>query len=127
MEANILIVDDSAIMVETLTSILSSQGWHVESCDDGESGWRRLLAAADGSAAKPDLLLLDLNMPGTDGLTLLGRIRANDRLACLPVLIITAQTDSATRLRAMETGANGYLSKPVDLSELLARVRGFSA
>jgi DNA-binding response OmpR family regulator len=75
----------------------------------------------------PDLLLLDLNMPGLDGLTLLGRIRNEEQLARLPVIIITAETDLKTRSKALGAGADDYLSKPVELSDLLTRVKTYSA
>ena len=123
MEALILVVDDSRVVVETLTFILSNQGYEVESRSDGESCWDRLVAGAEGKQPKPDLLLLDLNMPGIDGLTLLRRIRADERFALVPVIILTAETDSDTRLLALEAGANDYLYKPVQTVELLARVR----
>jgi DNA-binding response OmpR family regulator len=114
-------------MVDTLDSILSSQGCSVESCLDGETGWARLREGIAGNIPLPDLLLLDLNMPGLDGLSLLGRIRAEESLARLPVVVITAETDVGTRKRALKAGANDYLSKPIVLSELLSRVEGFSS
>ena len=81
MEALILVVDDSHVVVETLTFILSNQGYEVESRSDGESCWDHLVAGTENTKPKPDLLLLDLNMPGIDGLTLLRRIRADERFA----------------------------------------------
>jgi DNA-binding response OmpR family regulator len=126
MEAHVLIVDDSSTMVDTLNSILSSQGCSVEACPDAEAGWERLTAGLSGKDDVPDLLLLDLNMPGMDGMALLGRIRAEERLARLPVVIITAETDPWARSKALRAGANAFLSKPIVLSELLARVKGFS-
>jgi len=123
MDVLILLIDDSLILVETMTDILSIQSYQVESCCDGESGWERLVAGAEGEAAMPDLLLLDLNMPGMDGLTLLRRMRADERFALLPVVILTVQADSDTRLMALQAGASDYLSKPVQTVELLARVK----
>jgi DNA-binding response OmpR family regulator len=127
VEATVLIVDDSSIMVDTLNSILSSHGCSVESCLDGEAGWERLRAGIAGKIPVPDLLLLDLNMPGLDGITLLGRIRAEECLARLPVIVLSTETDAKTRHRALMAGANAFLSKPIVLSELLARVEGFSS
>jgi signal transduction histidine kinase/DNA-binding response OmpR family regulator len=123
MDTRILIVDDSALVVDILTNILSDQGHEVESHNDGQSGWDRLVAGAERKAPMPDMLLLDLNMPGIDGLTLLRRIRADERFALLPIIILTAETDSDIRLRALEAGANDYLFKPVQAVELLARVK----
>ncbi|MEE8391034.1 MAG: response regulator [Anaerolineae bacterium] len=123
METRILIVDDSNVVIETLTYILSDQGYKVETRRDGEQCWERLVAGAEGKEPNPDLLLLDLNMPGIDGMTLLRRIRADERFALMPVIILTAETDADTRLKALEAGANDYLSKPVQTVELLARVK----
>ncbi len=127
MRTHILILDDSSAVVSTLDSILSSQGYRVEACGDGETGWKRLVAGARGKGPIPDLLLLDLNIPGLDGLTLLGRIRAEKRLARLPVLAIAAENNAQIRTEALGAGANDYLSKPIELSELLARVGVLSA
>ncbi len=123
MDARILIIDDSRAVVESLIYILSKQSYRVEHCGDGISGWRRLVAGADRQAPMPDLLLLDLNMPGTDGMTLLRRLRADERFALLPVIILTVEADSVTRLEALKAGANDYLPKPVQAVELLARVQ----
>jgi DNA-binding response OmpR family regulator len=114
-------------MVDTLDSILSSHGCHVEACLDGESGWEHLRAGIAGKTPMPDLLLLDLNLPGLDGMALLFRIRADERLARLPVIVLTAETDGGTRKRALSAGADDYLCKPIVLSELLSRVEGFSS
>jgi two-component system sensor histidine kinase/response regulator len=123
METKILVVDDSRAIIESLTYILSQQNYQVESCGDGISGWQRLVAGAEHRSAMPDLLLLDLNMPGTDGMTLLRRLRADERFALLPVIILTVEADSVTRLEALGAGANDYLPKPIQPIELLARVQ----
>jgi len=123
MAARILIVDDSRILIETLADVLSKQGYGVESCNDGASGWERLVAGVEQKAPMPDLVLLDLNMPGVDGMTLLCRLRADERFALLPVVILTVEADSQVRLTALRAGANDYLQKPVHHLELLARVK----
>ncbi len=125
MDIRILVVDDSAAVVQALTNILSGQGYKVESCNDGESGWNHLVAGVEREIPMPDLLLLDLNMPGMDGTELLQRIRADDRFALLPVIVLTVEADADTRLMVLEMGANDYLAKPVQTVELLARVKTF--
>ncbi|MCP4544822.1 MAG: response regulator [Chloroflexi bacterium] len=123
MDVRILIIEDSSIIVKALVNILSRQGYGVESCNDGNSGWKRLVEGAENTVPMPDLLLLDLNMPGIDGMTLLRRLRGDERFARLPVMILTAETDTDTRLMALREGANDYLLKPVQTVELLARVK----
>jgi len=126
VDANILIVDDSSVMVNTLNSILVSQGCRVHACISGEAGWQHLVAGAQGDLPVPDVLLLDLNMPGLDGMTLLSRIRSRERFASMSVIVITAETDSHIRTAALGAGADDYLCKPVEVSELLARVKLWS-
>lgn len=124
MHPNVLILDASSAMINTLDSILTSHGYRVESYGDGETCWQRLVAGIDGTVSMPDLLLLDPNVPGLDGLRFLGRIRAEERLSCMPVIVLTAETDGQIRKDALGAGANDCLSKPVELSELLDRVGG---
>ncbi|MFO7742000.1 MAG: response regulator [Anaerolineae bacterium] len=127
MHLNVLILDDSSAMLNTLDSILTSHGYRVESYSDCEACWQRLVAAVNGRMSVPDLLLLDLNMPGLDGLMFLGRIRAQECLARMAVLVLLAKADAGTCTCALGAGANDYLTKPVDLSELLERVAILSA
>ncbi len=123
MDGRILIVDDSTVVIEALSRILTERGYQVESRNDGESGWDRLLAGAENQAPMPDLLMLDINMPGIDGLTLLRRLREDERFDLLPVVILTVEANADTRLHALKLGANDYLAKPVQTLELLARVK----
>ncbi|HDQ72961.1 MAG TPA: response regulator [Chloroflexi bacterium] len=123
MDVRILLVDDSPAVIEALTNILVKQGYQVEAVTNGRSGWHRLVAGAEDRAPMPDLVLLDLNMPEMDGLTLLARLRADARFALLPVVILTVESDSKTQIEALEAGANDYLAKPVQALELLARVQ----
>ncbi|MBN1180258.1 MAG: response regulator [Anaerolineae bacterium] len=123
MNIHVLIVDDSEAIIDILTDILTRQGYQVESRVDGEQGWGRLVEALDGLAPMPDLMLLDLMMPRVDGLTLLRRIRADERLALLPVIVLTVRAESSVRLEALRLGANDYLAKPFETAELTARVK----
>lgn len=127
MHLNVLILDDSSAMLNTLDSILTSHGYRVESYSDCEACWQRLAAAVTGRISVPDLFLLDLSMPGLDGLALLGRIRAEECLERMAVLVLLAKADARTCICALGAGANDCLTKPVDLSELLERVATLSA
>jgi DNA-binding response OmpR family regulator len=122
MAARILLVDDSRSVVESLTRILSLEGYQVESYRDAESGLDRLATVVEQGAPIPDLVLLDLVMPGLGGLTVLRHIRSTDRLAHLPVVILSIEADPKTQAMVRREGATDFIPKPVDAFELLACV-----
>ncbi|QLG89710.1 response regulator [Chitinibacter bivalviorum] len=115
----ILVVDDSRIVRATIKKHLSELYELVEEAD-GEAGWRRLMS--DDSIS---LLLSDLTMPELDGLGLLARVRASGeaRMHYLPVIIISGEEDEETKLRCVECGANDFVTKSTDRTEMLARVK----
>jgi diguanylate cyclase (GGDEF)-like protein len=116
--ATIMIVDDEPIIVEILRSVLEDAGYasFIECIDS--TGALQLL-----SDNKPDLVLLDVNMPQVSGLDILNGISADEALKHIPAIVLTAATDSATKLIALGLGATDVLGKPVDPSELALRVR----
>ncbi len=115
--SKILIVDDSPSAREALYAILEGQGYQLATA---ESGQQALELAAD---LHPDLILLDVMMPGMDGFEVCRRIRSNPQVAEVPIVILTALDDSASLLKGIEAGADDFLAKPVDRHELRARVR----
>jgi signal transduction histidine kinase len=112
-----LIVDDEPAGRETIESILTGQEY---SLDMAENGFEALNKAA---SLQPDLILLDIMMPGMDGYEVCQRIRSTAGLAEVPIIILTALDDTFSRLRGLEAGADDFLSKPVDRQELRARVK----
>ena len=111
----VLLVEDDRGLRESLATVLSYQGLRIVEADSAEQG-RALLARHD-----PDLLVLDVNLPGQDGLALLRDLRqAGDRRQ---VLLLTARHEVADRVAGLDAGADDYLPKPFALDELLARVR----
>jgi two-component system, OmpR family, response regulator len=111
----ILVIEDEPRIQEFVTRGLTAEGFTVEACGDGATGLER------GLQENFDLVILDLLLPGIDGLTLLGEVRR--KRPELPVLILSARSDLPTKLRGFELGARDYLAKPFSLDELLARVR----
>jgi two-component system, OmpR family, response regulator MprA len=111
----ILVVDDDPPIVRMLERTLAAEGYAVESAGDGGTG----LAAVERSA--PDLIVLDVAMPGLDGLAFCRRLRAK-RLS-IPVLLLTARDEVPDRVAGLDAGADDYLVKPFATDELLARVR----
>lgn len=114
--ARILVVDDEPSLAELLTMALSYEGWDVRSAPDGTGALR---AAAE---FEPDAVLLDVMLPDLDGVEVLRRLRA-DRPG-LPVLFLTARDSAEDRAAGLRAGADGYLTKPFSLEQVVALVRG---
>ncbi len=112
----ILVVDDSPDNVLLVQSILEEEGYQIEVAEEGES------AVAQIQANPPQLILLDVMMPGMDGFEVTERIRQQEDLPFIPILLITAY-DQPSVVKGLDTGADDFIRKPVELEELLARVR----
>lgn len=115
--ARILVVDDEGDLLEVLRRTLEAQGYRVRTATDGESA----LAAA--TACPPDLILLDLIMPGIGGFEVCRRLRADARLQHVPVVMLTALHETPAKVQGLDAGADDYVTKPFDVAELLARIR----
>jgi putative two-component system response regulator len=116
--ARILIVDDESVNVEMAQAYLEIDGFcNVDSTTDAAAVLPLVLSS------RPDLVLLDIHMPEMSGIEILKAIRADARIAMTPVLILTASSGEATKLEALNGGANDLLSKPVHAGELVARIR----
>lgn len=113
---NILIVEDDAILAEGMARTVQHMGNVATVIRDGQRA-RALLASGDTF----DLIVLDIGLPGIDGLTLLRELRQADRR--LPVMLLTARDSVDDRIRGLDLGADDYLVKPVVLSEMAARIR----
>jgi two-component system response regulator MprA len=112
----ILVVDDERAVRESLRRALELEGYEIELAADGHEALYRL----DGDA-EPDAMILDVLMPGVDGLEVCRRLRDNG--SKLPVLMLTARTEVENRVAGLDAGADDYVTKPFALDELLARVR----
>jgi DNA-binding response OmpR family regulator len=111
---SILIVEDDAVLRDTLALNLRAEGYEVHSAEDGETG---LALARD---MEPDLVVLDVMLPKLDGLTVCRILR---RKSQVPIIILTARGTEADKIVGLETGADDYIVKPFSLGEFLARVR----
>ncbi|HHB92572.1 MAG TPA: GGDEF domain-containing response regulator [Thioploca sp.] len=116
-QSTILIVDDELVSRYTVEVLLSTEGYKLEFAKNGEEGLKKAIELS------PDLMLLDVMMPGMDGFEVCQRLRADHRLAELPVVMVTALDDRESRLRGIESGADDFMSKPYDRAELRARIR----
>jgi PleD family two-component response regulator len=114
--AKILVVDDDPIVRELVTESLEARGHTVISAPDGEVGLR--LARDE----VPDLVLLDVRMPGMDGLELCRQLRRGFRTSTIPIIFLTSLSETADKVEGMLVGADDYVTKPFDTQELIARV-----
>jgi DNA-binding response OmpR family regulator len=112
-----LVVEDDPDIVELVSLYLSRDGWTVDALNDGRAALQRLRAGGH------DLVVLDLQLPGLDGLAVCSEIRRDPATRSLPVVVITARGDEADRIVGLEIGADDYLVKPFSPRELVARVR----
>ncbi len=117
MNSTILIVDDDSTSRYTLEAILDGQGYNLQMAEDGFAALEKV------KTLQPDLILLDVMMPKMDGFEVCRRLRSTPSLAEIPILLLTALDDNASRLRGIESGADDFLTKPIDRQELRARVR----
>ncbi|MFH1464475.1 MAG: response regulator transcription factor [Pseudomonadota bacterium] len=115
MSESILIVEDDPSLLLGLTMNLRREGYRVRTATDGERGLEEL------ARERPDLVVLDLMLPGVDGLEVLRRLRADDPV--LPVVVLTALGSERDKIRGLDLGANDYVTKPFSIAELQARVR----
>lgn len=121
MAGRILLVEDEANIVEALGFILSRDGWEVRGHGNGNS------ALDEIARLKPDIVVLDVMLPGRSGLDILRDLRGAPDTAELPVLMLTAKGQSRDRDLAMSLGADAFLTKPFSNAELVATVRDLSA
>jgi two-component system, OmpR family, response regulator MprA len=113
---DVLVVDDERAVRDSLRRALELEGYRVELAEDGEQALRRLEVDP-----QPDAVILDVLMPGADGLEVCRRLRSVGNE--IPVLMLTARSEIDSRVAGLDAGADDYLSKPFALAELLARLR----
>jgi len=112
--ARILLVEDEPVFVDTLRFQLQREGYEIRVAPDGNT------ALAAVQRAKPDLILLDLILPGMDGMEVCRRIRAE---TTTPIIMLTARTGVGDKVTGLEAGADDYVTKPIQMRELLARIK----
>lgn len=115
LQEHLLIVDDDADIRELLQDYLQRNGYRVSTAEDGKGMWSTL------ERQRIDLVVLDIMLPGEDGLSLCRQLRASSNM---PVIMLTALGEDTERIIGLEMGADDYLAKPFNPRELLARIRG---
>jgi DNA-binding response OmpR family regulator len=111
---SVLLADDDRDLIDVLMYILRREGYEVIAAYDGEQAWARF------QSDQPELVVLDANMPGLDGMEVCRRIR---EIAITPVIMLTARTDEADIVQALGLGADDYITKPFSPRQLVARVK----
>ncbi|MCU1476203.1 MAG: response regulator transcription factor [Subtercola sp.] len=114
MDARILVVDDDPALAEMIGIVLMAENFEPIFCADGSE------AFAAFSASRPDLVLLDLMLPGMDGIEVCAQIRAESGV---PIIMLTAKSDTTDVVKGLESGADDYIVKPFNPKELVARIR----
>jgi CheY-like chemotaxis protein len=117
--AQILVVEDNGKNMKLFRDVLLAKGYRTLAATTGEE------AVALAVEHSPDLVLMDIQLPGIDGVAALGRLRADDRTASVPVVALTAQAMEGDRERFLAAGFDGYISKPVNLAEFVATVESY--
>lgn len=117
MTLRVLIAEDEANITESLRFILGREGFQVTCVADGESALRRL------RADPPQILVLDVMLPGVNGFEVLKQVRADPALQALPVLVLTAKTQASDRRIAEEVGASAYMTKPFSNRDVVEQLR----
>ena len=117
MKERVLVVDDDTALAEMIGIVLRGEGFEPSFCADGDS------ALAAFRSAKPDVVLLDLMLPGKDGWAITRLVRADPALAHTPIIMLTARVDDTDKIVGLELGADDYVTKPYNPREVVARVR----
>ena len=115
----ILLVDDSKTELHYLSHLLGKRGYAVRCAENGEEAMRRL------GEEKPDLILMDVVMPGQNGFQLTRSITRDPRFADVPVIMCTSKNQETDKVWGMRQGARDYIVKPVNADELVAKIQAF--
>ena len=117
---HILLVDDSKTELHYLSELLTKRGYSVATAESGEEAMRRL------EERKPDLILMDVVMPGTNGFQLTRTITRDARYSSIPVIMCTSKNQETDRVWGLRQGARDYIVKPVDAAELVSKIEALA-
>ncbi len=117
MSKDVLLIEDEPNIIEAIRFILSRDGWAVHTHSDGKTAFEKIVEK------KPDVIILDVMLPGRSGFDILNDVRNSDDYATTPVLMLTAKGQTKDRTRAEELGVSRFMSKPFSNADVLAAVR----
>jgi CheY-like chemotaxis protein len=123
-ERNILVVEDNDMNMQLVEFLLEEGGYRIVKATSGEEA---LAITRNGTGTAPDLILMDIHLPGMDGLSVVRAIKSDERTARIPILALTAHAMRGDKDRFLEAGCDGYISKPIDVKTFIASIERYLA
>jgi two-component system cell cycle response regulator DivK len=123
MSAKILVVEDNDMNMQLVEYLLEEGGYDIVKATSGEEALA--ITSNDDSLASFDLILMDIHLPGMDGLSVVRRMKSNDRTARIPILALTAHAMRGDKDRFLEAGCDGYISKPIDVKTFISSIEQY--
>jgi CheY-like chemotaxis protein len=121
-ERNILVVEDNDMNMQLVEFLLEEGGYRIVKATSGEEA---LAITRNGAGTAPDLILMDIHLPGMDGLSVVRAIKSDERTARIPILALTAHAMRGDKDRFLEAGCDGYISKPIDVKTFIASIERY--
>ena len=121
-ERNILVVEDNDMNMQLVEFLLEENGYRIVKATSGEEA---LAITRNGTGTTPDLILMDIHLPGMDGLSVVRAIKSDERTARIPILALTAHAMRGDKDRFLEAGCDGYISKPIDVKTFIASIERY--
>ena len=118
----ILVVEDNDMNMQLVEFLLEEGGYEIVKAASGEEA---LAIARDEAAAAPDLILMDIHLPGMDGLSVVRAMKTDDRTRRIPILALTAHAMRGDKDRFLEAGCDGYISKPIDVKTFISSIEQY--
>jgi two-component system cell cycle response regulator DivK len=123
MSAKILVVEDNDMNMQLVEYLLEEGGYDIVKATSGEEALA--ITSNDDDLASFDLILMDIHLPGMDGLSVVRRMKSNDRTARIPILALTAHAMRGDKDRFLEAGCDGYISKPIDVKTFISSIQQY--
>ena len=120
---NILVVEDNDMNMQLVEFLLEEGGYHIVKATSGEEALA--ITRDGGETGPPDLILMDIHLPGMDGLSVVRAIKSDARTSRIPILALTAHAMRGDKDRFLEAGCDGYISKPIDVKTFIASIERY--
>ncbi|MCU1245818.1 MAG: two component system response regulator, modulated diguanylate cyclase [Acidobacteria bacterium] len=121
-QRKVLVVEDNDMNMQLVEFLLEEGGYDIVKAASGEEA---LALTRDGANAVPDLILMDIHLPGMDGLSVVREMKTSDRTRSIPILALTAHAMRGDKDRFLDAGCDGYISKPIDVKTFIQSIAGF--